>query len=210
MLPRRVLLAAGLLAPLWFAVVVLVLGSLRPGYDHARDVLSRLGESGYALGWAMNALGFGALALGIVLFALGLRSAFPTPRGRWGSALLALAGLAIAAVGALPCDAGCREVSALGRFHSPAASVAATAMFAALLLFLLEFRDRREWQAHARLTMLLAVPALLGGLLYVLRVEPWIGAWQRLALAGPMLWMMLTAWRLLTADGAAPVRGSSP
>jgi hypothetical protein len=193
---RRALLTAGIAAPLWYMGVLLALGALRPGYDHARHVMSLLGEDGYSLAMAMNVLGFGALGLGLALFALGLRPAWPGQERTKIAALVALAGLAIAAVGALPCDPGCTEVTLRGRLHSPAASVAAAAMVGAMGLGAWDLARTPGGAQHAHHTLLLGMPALVGGLLYLLRVEPHIGAWQRLALAGPLAWVVLTAWVL--------------
>lgn len=198
----RARLALGVAGPAAFALVVLALGALEPGYDHARDVLSELGARGAANPLAMNALGFGGLGASMALFALALRrSAVPGARGAapW---LLALSGAAVVAVGLLPCDPGCHQVSLVGELHTRAASVSGAAGFAALALFARAMRGAPGWEGHLRLTLAcLAGLAVFGGL-YSLGaagypVLPWQGALQRGALASSAAWTVATAARLL-------------
>lgn len=197
MLPRRALAACGIAAAVLFPLVVGTLAALRPGYDHVRDVLSKLGEVGSPNAWAMSVLGLGALGALTLGFAAALRGRFG--RGTaWASALIAVSGLALLAVAMLPCDPGCREVSALGRFHSPAAGVAAGTMLLGVLGFARAWWGDPAWGGHARLTLALCAPSLVAGAMYTSRAFPDImGGLQRVALAGPLAWMALTGWRML-------------
>lgn len=202
---RHALAALGVAGPAAFTLVLLVLGALRPGYDHARDVMSRLGEVGYPLGWAMNLFGFALLGVTTLGFAEALRRAFEGPAARAGALCVALAGGGLLALAVVPCDPGCVETGPLSRWHSPTASFTAGMMGLALLAFAWDSARRPGWSGHAMLTLACLVLAGAFGALYNLRVEPWIGAWQRLALAGPLLWSAATGLRLLRAP-----RGSSP
>lgn len=193
---RRGLAACGIVAAAWFPLVVATLGALRPGYDHVADVLSKLGQVGSPNAWAMNTLGFGALGVLTLGFARAMHHRFPQVKA--AAALLALGGAGILAVALLPCDPGCVETSALGRWHSPAAGVAATGMVLAVLLYARAWWDDPAWREHARRTLVLGVPSLVAGAMYTSRQFPaWMGGLQRLALAGPLLWMAWTGWRVL-------------
>lgn len=202
--PPRALAACGIAGPVVFAMGVPVLGALRPGYDHARDVLSRLAETGSPHAWAMAVLGFGLLGALTLLFAAALARAFQGRGPRMAAALVGLSGSGLVALALLPCDPGCVEVSPTGRWHSPMASFVAATMGLALLLYAWDFWRRPGWRGHAMLTLGCIVLAGVFGALYNLRVEPWVGAWQRLALAGPLLWSAATSLRLLRARGSSP------
>ena len=54
----RFLAACGICGPVLYALVVLILGALTPGYSQAAQLMSELGESGAPYALAMNIGGF--------------------------------------------------------------------------------------------------------------------------------------------------------
>ena len=97
---RTVLAAAGIVAPVWFTVLVIVQGTLQPDYSHVRMPISAL--AAWPTGWIQNFNFYvtGALA---IAFALALhRGVRPTPRGATGVVLLAMGGIGVVLAGVFP------------------------------------------------------------------------------------------------------------
>lgn len=74
----RVLALGGLAGPVLFSTVVIVCGTLRPGYDHATQFMSELGETGGSHASLMNFVGF--IPSGLLLAAFGASFAWLLPR----------------------------------------------------------------------------------------------------------------------------------
>lgn len=99
--PTRALLACGLAAPL-FVAVILVESALRPGYRSVDHFISELSLGRW--GW-IQVTNFIATGLLLIAFAVGLRSALPTGRGSRSAPILAAAcGLALITAGVFSMD----------------------------------------------------------------------------------------------------------
>lgn len=61
----------GMIAPIAFASAIIIAGALRPGYDHAMQYISALGEGGDASAYVMNFGGFFLLGVLLLIFSLG-------------------------------------------------------------------------------------------------------------------------------------------
>src|SRR3989338_3026587 len=92
----RRLILAGLYGPVVFALVVLLLGTMYPGYDHVRNVISDLGRECTPTELLMNAFGFALFGLFMTMFAFGVY-AIRGHRflGRLASALFAAGGISM-------------------------------------------------------------------------------------------------------------------
>ncbi len=145
----------GLLAAVAFVLAVAVFGAGLDGYAQGRHPVALLGARGVPHALAFNLVGFvlpGLLAAGV---AERLRRTLPTGAGwapRVGSQMLLLAGLAFAAMGALPLD--------VDDLHGPASQLHASAWMIWVLGFvagsvLLAVSGLR--QAHGRALGVLAL-----------------------------------------------------
>src|SRR5215469_8522693 len=82
----RFLLAAGLIGPLFFFIVVIVQGASRPGYNPLHHVVSTLALG--PGGWIVNA-GLAVLGVLLLCFAVGLRRVLnPGTGSTWGPILI--------------------------------------------------------------------------------------------------------------------------
>src|SRR5262249_26281008 len=89
------LVAAGLVGPLFFFIVVIVEGATRPGYNAWHHVVSTLALG--PGGWVLTA-GLAALGVLLVCFAVGLRRVLnPGSGSTWGPILIAISGLPLSA-----------------------------------------------------------------------------------------------------------------
>lgn len=106
----RFLALGGVIGPALFAVVVVICGALRPGYNHMTQFISELGAQGTSHAAIMNFAGFLPLGLLLVGFAASLRGALPRrPLAVAVAILLGLFGLSIALAGLYSCDPGCPQ-----------------------------------------------------------------------------------------------------
>lgn len=215
----RFLLAAGIVGSLFFFVVVLVEGAIRPGYDAWRHPISTLalGPQGWTLTTALLVLGVGVLCL-----AAGLRRALHPGRGStWGPVLLALPAVAWILEGFFPTDPG------LG--YPPGAPTASTVhgtvhlvlsvlfesppLVAACIVVARRFAQAaggRPWVIYSIATVVLIVVFdILGNLAY-LRDPSWYGLFQRLEIFTALAWVVLLAGRLLIGPRPEVRRASPP
>ncbi len=64
----KLLAFCGIIEPIIYAIVLIVLGFLEPEYNHLTDFMSELGAVGAANALAMNLFGFALLGFLIVFF----------------------------------------------------------------------------------------------------------------------------------------------
>jgi hypothetical membrane protein len=176
-----------------FAVVVLVLAALRPGYSHLQHFISELGVPGTPYAALMNYAGFVPAGLMLAAFGVALASALPGDRLiRLAAVLVATFGLGIAASGMITCDLGCPqgEGSLANVVHNTIAPVSFLCLVAAMAILGVRFRSLHAWR-HLSLFSLLASAAALGLLVVLassLDSRVLTGLWQRLLLAVLFLW----------------------
>lgn len=206
----RLLLLAGIVGPLLFAVTVLVVGSLRPEYSHVNQFMSELGEAGGHFSWLMKYFGFVLPAVFILIFVLAFRTCFPrTPMSKIGTFLLVVFAVSMFLAGVFPCDVGCSPPDPtpdqkLHDFFSILAFPSFTAGVFFWGLFLFRDASWRRFGIYALGTAILSLVLLILMILSEASREG-TGAYQRLYLGALFLWLMILSARLLTrlqSDGA--------
>ncbi len=195
---QAVLAICGIAGPVLFAVVIVILAALRPGYSHLSGTISGLGAVG-----APNAVfvtaDFVVLGALLVAFAVGLHRGIGEGRGsRVGPALLAVGGVGFVLWG-FPAD-----------FEDPqsfTALVHGIGGFIAFALIVAPFfvsrRLRRvdAWRdlsSYSLVTGVVAVPVFVVSLILIgVEDSSIIGAVQRLFFGVLLLWVVILAVRLL-------------
>ena len=115
----RAFAVIGLVGPLFYICLVVVLGLLWSGYDPIRQTQSELGAVEYPYGDLMNVAGFSGLELTILAFAVAYQLLLNrTWVQKLATVLLVLGGLGMVVVGFFPCDAGCVDVTRTSELHS--------------------------------------------------------------------------------------------
>ena len=95
----RLLALCGIVAPISFTTVVVVLGSIQPGYSHLSQTISSLGDIG-APNAAIQNINFVVTGMLTLAFALGLQRGIGDGKGsKVGPALVALWGMGLIASG---------------------------------------------------------------------------------------------------------------
>lgn len=197
-------LHAGWLAGAVFAVALLALGAVTPGYTHAQHVVSLLGADGMAYASAWNALGFVLPGLLVVVFAYALFVAMQRDgmgfAGRIGLWLLLFSGLAFAGNGVFAYDLQQPDARA-AQLHVAMLTLTLLAFLPGVLLLALGARRRHGWRVLVwigpliALAMVINVMQLPGEFVPALKASP--GYAQRLTLALYFGWFAVAAWMAL-------------
>src|SRR5262245_15353963 len=143
--------------------VTLLGGALRPGYSHASQYISELGESGAANGGWVSLAGFAPVGVFVLGF---LALARPhLPGGRWRDsalACLAFVGFAYLAASVARCDPGCSGTSVSQSVHSLFGLFEYVGALVGLRLLFYPFRRSADWRGMASACMLAAVVVAAG------------------------------------------------
>lgn len=194
-LPIRLLLLAGMSGPLLFAISVVIVGSLRPEYNHANQFMSELGETGGHFAWVMNYFGF-MLSAGLVLiFVLAFRTRLPrTALNSIGTSLLVVFAISMFLAGVFSCDVGCptSERSVDQKLHDLFSVLAFPAFTAGVFTWGLLLSRTASWRRFGIYSLVTASLSLLL-LVAMVRSEAsreGTGMYQRLYLGVLFLWLM--------------------
>jgi hypothetical protein len=197
----------GALAPVVFTTAWITGSLVQKGYSIRREDISALAALDAEYPWILI-LGFAVSGALTTAFAVGLRGRIP--RSRLASALVALAGLGMIALGLLRNDCSTETEACKARveagavsWHHQAHDVLSGPVFAAAVLapLFLAPRCRRELGSKALAAYSIATAAALAALFALGgldAVSGWDGAVQRLGVSLALLWMGVVALRLLS------------
>lgn len=198
---QRLFAICGIVAPIFFALMVIVESLLRPGYSQISDVISDLGSANLvgpsAILQDVNFVVFGVLS---VCFALALRGGLPGPRGRSskiGIVFVALFGLSIVLAGIFqdsPSPYPSDE-------HSAVSLIAFFSIIAAQLSIwrALGKTGDQSWAAYSRYSLtsgILSIVFLLVAIFTNGQFPAYKGATQRVFLTVPWIWIGVTSVKL--------------
>ncbi len=183
----------------YFFVVVVVLHLLRPDTNPVRQAVSNYAVGPYGL---LMTSAFFALALGMFALSLGLaRNMMPTRRELVGTLLLYVASAGMVVVGIFPGDVNVPHPPATvtGLIHWLAAGVSFLSIMIAAFLLSHCFKEDERWQSFHRLALVLAITAVVALVVYgILVLLAWVGIGERIYITMSLLWLLLTAVRLLS------------
>jgi len=196
----------GIVGPIFYAIVIGIVGYLQPDYSHISQSMSELGASDVPYALIINTLGFPLLGIFMIAFALGIdRGISSNKASRVGPALIVLSGVSLIMTGIFPCDPGCIDVTWVGVTHSIFATVAAISFaIAPVLVAIRQWSDSR-WRSYTTFSWITAVITLLLSMLYSLDIfESQDGLFQRLSMGLPLIWMEITSIKLLRVTRENP------
>ena len=197
---------AGLVAPVFYLVLVLTLGSLEQGFSHRTDMMSMLGGVEGIRGLLFN-LGVILTGMLLIVFAYGLHQSLNRGAGsKVGPILITLGGVGMFSSGIFSCDVNCANVieskTLVGGLHMLSAFVAGSCL--ALSPFFIYFRMKQDklWEKYRSFTLSMGVFANLPGVvlwvsMFTTRLPEWEGIIQRLGLLFPLIWIFVLSLRQL-------------
>ncbi len=198
---RKIGLMCGILAPVLWALVIILCGGLRPEYSHLTQYISELGERGGSTEFIMRYAAFVPTGLMHTAFAAYLYVAFKgSPLATIAATLLAINGIARIVAGMFPCEIGCALPRLLlsQKLHSLAAGVGFFALIGASVLWGFVFR---RYQSLRGLSAYSIGSGCLG--LVFLALMSWgaelrtgTGLYERLSTGVLSLWVLVFAARL--------------
>ena len=195
---------AGLVAPIFYIVLVSILGLLETGFNHRTDMMSLLGGIEGVRGLAFN-VGVVITGLLLILFAFGLHQSINKGTGsKIGPILIVLAGMGLFGSAVFSCNSGCVNVietkTATGIIHMLSAFVAGSCL--AISPFFIFFRMKQDscWKSYKSFTLAIGVLSNLPGIvlwvsMFTIRIPEWEGVIQRLGLLFPLIWIFVLSLR---------------
>ena len=204
--PIAIVAAVG---PIAFIALVTVLGAMWDGYDPIRDTQSELGAVDSPYGSLMNVAGFMGIGVSILCFASAYHVTLrPSAARVVATALLAISGAGMVAVGFFPCDPGCVDVTSTSRMHSILSAPGAIGLPLASMLSTSVFRnDGRLGCGWQIVSFWLGLAVLAVGPLVATETLAGIdGLLQRAGMWTSLLWMTAVSVKLcaLGTVAAAP------
>ena len=197
---------AGIVAPILYISVAIIMGLLEPGYRHKTMMMSILGGVG---GWRGAAFNLGLVLTGTLLiaFGFGLHRRINQGRGkRIGLVLLVIAGVGLMGSAYFHCDLGCvnviQESDFRGQMHMKFAFFTGLSFTFSPIPFLFSLKKDPRWENYYAITLAAAILANIPGIIFWItmfttRLPEWEGIIQRLGLLFPLFWVEVMSIQLL-------------
>lgn len=205
----------GVLAPIVYAIAVVLGGAMWPGYSHVSRFVSDLIGVGAPNAWLLDPL-FGLYNLLVLGFGLGMYLAVPpavNPRKRlWTAAagVLLLQGLFGTLTLFFPEDPVGKHMTMTGTMHIVMAGLSSITTMVCMLLLGLWFRGREATRRMALYSFIsvgfVFVTGGLTGALGFAAHSPVAGLLERLTIGGFLQWLFVTA---LVLPGASEVNDNA-
>jgi hypothetical protein len=190
---------AGVLGPILFGIVTIVLGYQWAGYNLLTSTISELGATNAPTMW-LQALNFAILGILTMVFAVGLT--VQNGRFRSTSLLFGIYGFGTLVVAGLPCDPGCsfKGTSPVRTAHSLDALISFVVLAIAPLFFWRSSHILPSWTKISVVSLGIGIGSSLLLFTYlaitVLSLSPYVGLIQRIFLGLLFAWMITLAYKI--------------
>jgi len=208
---RKFLAICGIIAPIIFAIIVIIAGLLRPDYSHLTNFVSELGAVG-APNAIMQRINFVLVGIPIVAFTFGLHRGIGEGKGSIiGPLLIAIFGLSAVVSGIFSTDP-IQPGSFSDIMHSMSSAIGSIAAILAFFIISERLEQDTLWRRYRYFSIVIAFVAIVVsvvgvGLLGVLGAP---GLAQRLFMAVLFLWIEVMAIRLFQISGQSLVSPALP
>lgn len=197
---------AGLVAPIFYFILVTTLGILEPGFTHRTDMMSILGGVEGIRGLLFN-IGVVITGLLLIAFAFGLHQSINKGEGsKIGPTLIVLAALGLFGSAIFSCNVNCTNVietkTVVGIIHMLSAFVAGSCLAISPFFIFFRMKQDNRWKNYKGFTLAIAVLSNLPGVvlwisIFTIRIPEWEGVIQRLGLLFPLIWIFVLSFRQL-------------
>jgi len=197
---------AGILAPiLWFSLVI-ILGLLEPGYSHMTKTMSVLGGVGGIRGFIFN-LGLSLVGILIILFSIALHKNINKGKGsKVGSVLLVLGGIGMIISGIFHCNLNCTnallETDFTGIMHMLFAFIAGMCLAISPFFIFARLRKDSKWKNYSKYTLITGIMANVPGIIFwitlaTVRFPSIEGIIQRAGIVFVFIWIGVMSLKML-------------
>jgi hypothetical membrane protein len=196
---------SGILGPIVFTIVIVILGFQWHGYNHLTQAISELGATN-APNMNLQAANFVVLGILTILFATGLW--LHNRSFRTSGILVAIYGVAAIVAGPVHCDPGCPVVtsSTIQILHNVDALIAFVAFAFAPLFFWQSAKTIPKWNKTAQWSLNFAnvsIPLVATYLaIATLSLSPYTGLLQRVFLGFLFAWLIMMSVSLFRENQA--------
>ena len=200
----RVLSVGGIIAPVSYTVVAIVLGLLWSGYSHVTQAISELGGVGAPNAVIMNTAGFALTGILIIVFALGLYYGLDKGSGsKIGPALVAVYGLGMFGIAFFPWD-NVNLASFTSTMHSLIGWPQWIGLTLGLLVLAHTFKNDLQWNNYWIYTLSTGLLTAVFIVIYAfIGVEGYMGVLQRIVVGAQLLWIEMVAIKLFRSSVAS-------
>jgi hypothetical membrane protein len=197
----------GMLIPISYISLIIILGALQPGYNQMTMTLSVLGGVGGIRGDIFN-IGVGTTGGLIILFAIGLNRAVNKKKARIkGVFLFILGGLGLIGAAIMNCNQNCTIVLNLDpirALHGIFGFIAAISLTFAPLPFYSHFKQDPQWEKLAAFTLTTVILSIISSTLFYITfftntLPNIIGLIQKLDFLFVLIWIGVSSMVLLLA-----------
>lgn len=197
---------AGIIAPIIYFKIVIILGLLEPGYSHMTKMMSILGGVGGIRGLTFN-FGISLVGILIILFAIGLHKSINGGNGsKIGPTLLTLGGIGLIASGYFHCNLNCTNIlvenNLIGSIHMFSAFIAGMCLSIAPFFIFARLKKDPLWKKYTLLTLITGIIANIPGIIFWITLAttrfPAIeGLIQRLGIVFVLIWIEIMGLKML-------------
>jgi hypothetical membrane protein len=190
----------GVIAPILFTAVLLILGFIHPDYNHVTQYMSELGAVNAPYTVIMNTAGIPLLGLLIIAFAFALDHGVNNGKGsKICPILIVISGVSFVLCGIFRCDPGCIPISTVGIIHDYVCFIAQYSLiFAPFFMYHRLVMDQR-WRNYHIYSLTFPVIAIFIAIVFKFQgSDELVGLFQRISFGVPLLWVEIMAIKLFT------------
>ncbi len=197
---------SGILVPIFYLGLVIILGLLEPGYSHMTQMMSILGGVGGIRGFIFN-FGISFIGLLIILFSLGLHKNINDKKGsKIGPILLILGGIGLIFSGIFHCNLNCTNVilerNFAGIMHVLFAFIAGMCLAISPFFIFARLRKDPKWKNYSKFTLITGIMANVPGIIFwitlaTVRFPAIQGLIQRLGIIFIFIWVGVMSLKML-------------
>jgi hypothetical membrane protein len=197
---------SGILVPIFYLGLVIILGLLEPGYSHMTKTMSILGGVGGIRGLIFN-LGIPLVGILIILFSITLHKNINKGRGsKIGPILLVLGGIGLIFSGIFHCNLNCTnvllETDFTGIMHMLFAFIAGMCLAISPFFIFARLRKDYKWKKYSKFTLITGIMANVPGIIFwitlaTVRFPAIEGLIQRSGIIFIFIWIGMMSYRML-------------
>lgn len=197
---------SGILVPIFYLGLVIILGLLEPGYSHMTKMMSILGGVGGIRELIFN-FGISFTGLLIILFSIGLHKNINDKKGsKIGPILLILGGIGLIFSGIFHCNLNCTNVilerNFTGIMHMLFAFIAGMCLAISPFFIFARLRKDSKWKKYSKFTLITGIMANVPGIIFwitlaTVRFPAIEGLIQRSGIIFIFIWIGMMSYRML-------------